>query len=155
MKQAYQIKRQQLVPGTVDQVWDFFSKPENLALITPAELGLTVISPGSYEKTYPGQIIEYTVRPLFNIPFYWMTEITHVAEGHSFVDEQRFGPYRFWHHRHIFKQVNDHVEMTDVVHYRLPGWFLGNIAHSLFVKKKLDAIFDHRFRKVEELFGTI
>ena len=97
---------------------------------------------------YPGQIIEYKVSPVMSIPLYWMTEITHVENRKYFVDEQRFGPYVMWHHQHHFKEVDGLVEMTDIVHYKLPLWFLGDIANGLFVKKQLKDIFDFRFRKV-------
>ena len=102
---------------------------------------------------YPGQIIEYTVKPLLGIPLYWMTEITHVEEGKYFVDEQRFGPYSLWHHQHHFREVPGGVEMTDIVHYKIPLWILGDIANALFVRKQLQGIFDYRFKKVEELFS--
>ncbi|MCG7858958.1 SRPBCC family protein, partial [Flavihumibacter sediminis] len=105
-------------------------------------------------KMYPGQIIEYTVKPLFGIPLYWMTEITHVEEGKYFVDEQRFGPYSLWHHQHHFREVPGGVEMTDIVHYKIPLWILGDIANALFVRKQLQGIFDYRFKKVNELFPS-
>jgi ligand-binding SRPBCC domain-containing protein len=103
---------------------------------------------------YPGQIIEYKVSPVLGIPLYWMTEITHVEEGRYFVDEQRFGPYSLWHHQHHFRQVDRGVEMTDIVHYRLPLGFLGDIANGLFVKKQLEHIFEFRHKRVVELFGN-
>ena len=104
---------------------------------------------------YTGQIIEYTVKPVLGIPLYWMTEITHVVDKQFFVDEQRFGPYTMWHHQHHFKAVDGGVEMTDIVHYKLPFWFLGDIANTLFVKKQLQGIFDFRWKKVEDLFGIL
>ena len=102
---------------------------------------------------YPGQIIEYKVKPIPGISIYWMTEITHVEGKKYFVDEQRFGPYQLWHHHHHFKQINSGVEMTDIIHYRNPLGFLGNIANVVFVEKQLRQIFEYRFQKVEELFG--
>ena len=102
---------------------------------------------------YPGQIIEYKLRPLLNIPIYWMTEITQVQDKLFFIDEQRFGPYALWHHQHHFKEVEGGVEMTDIVHYRIPFWIFGDIANVLFVKKDLQNIFAYRFEKVESLFG--
>ncbi|MCW3113213.1 MAG: hypothetical protein JWR18_1609 [Segetibacter sp.] len=102
---------------------------------------------------YAGQIIEYTVKPILGIPLYWMTEITHVDEGKYFVDEQRFGPYSLWHHQHHFKEVSGGVEMTDLVHYKLPFWILGDLANALFVSKQLREIFDFRYKTVEEKFG--
>jgi hypothetical protein len=101
---------------------------------------------------YTGQIIEYTVKPIAGIPLYWMTEITHVEDKKYFIDEQRFGPYSLWHHQHHFKVVEDDVEMTDIVHYKLPLGFLGDIANVLFVKKQLQTIFDFRKKTVDRLF---
>ncbi len=97
---------------------------------------------------YPGQLIEYTVKPLMGIPLYWMTEITHVEHHKYFIDEQRFGPYSFWHHQHHFRQTTEGIEMTDIVHYKLPLWQLGDIANSLLVKKQLKEIFDYRYKAI-------
>jgi ligand-binding SRPBCC domain-containing protein len=103
---------------------------------------------------YPGQIIEYTVKPILGIPLYWMTEITHVQEGAYFVDEQRFGPYTMWHHQHHFTAVPGGVKMEDIVHYKIPLGFLGDIAQVVLVKKQLQGIFDFRFQAVEQKWGT-
>ena len=92
MSKVYTIHTEQFIPISLTEAWDFFSSPANLAKITPAKMGFNIISKFHGEKMYPGQIIEYTVKPLLNIPLYWMTEITHVQEGAYFVDEQRFGP---------------------------------------------------------------
>jgi len=137
----------------MDEAWDFFSSPANLQKITPEKLGFKIVSKHHGEKMYAGQIIEYYVKPLFGIPLYWMTEITHVADKKYFIDEQRFGPYSMWHHQHHFKETPDGVEMTDIVHYKLPFGILGELAHTLFVKKQLQGIFDYRFKVVEDLWG--
>lgn len=155
MSKVYSIKTIQTIPISLDEAWDFFSSPANLEKITPAGLGFRIISKHHGDKMYPGQIIEYKVRPLLGIPLFWMTEITHVEDRRYFVDEQRFGPYSLWHHQHHFKPVEGGVEMTDIVHYKLPGWFLGDIANSLLVKNQLKKIFDYRFRRVEEMFGKV
>jgi ligand-binding SRPBCC domain-containing protein len=150
---TFSIRTVQNIPITLDEAWDFFSSPENLKVITPSNLGFNILSKHTGKKIYAGQIIEYTVKPLFNIPVYWMTEISHVADGVYFIDEQRFGPYQFWHHQHHFKAIEGGVEMTDIVHYRNPLGFLGKVANQLFVKAQLLTIFDFRRKKVEELFG--
>lgn len=152
MSKIYSFKTTQVIPTSIDTAWEYFSNPENLKYITPDNLGFKVISKYHGNKMYPGQVIEYKVSPLLGIPLYWMTEITHVEDKKYFVDEQRFGPYSLWHHQHHFKEVNEGVEMTDIVHYKLPLWWLGDIANSLFVKQQLKGIFDHRYRKVDELF---
>jgi ligand-binding SRPBCC domain-containing protein len=136
----------------METAWDFFSSPANLSEITPDNLGFKTISKYHGEKMYPGQVIEYKVSPLLGIPLYWMTEITHVEHHRYFVDEQRFGPYSMWHHQHHFKQLEEGVEMTDIVHYKLPFWFFGDIANWLFVKQQLKRIFDYRFNAVKKYF---
>jgi ligand-binding SRPBCC domain-containing protein len=152
MSKVYSLKKVQLLSADIDKVWDFFSSPANLQQITPGNMGFTVISKNHEEELYPGQLIEYTIKPLLGIPLYWMTEITHVENKKYFVDEQRFGPYSLWHHQHHFKKVDDGVEMTDLVHYKIPFWFLGDIANSLLVKQQLNGIFDYRFKKIQEIF---
>ncbi len=141
------------MPISLEQAWDFFSKPDNLKEITPANLGFNIISKHHGATMYSGQIIEYTVKPILGIPLYWMTEITHVIDKQFFVDEQRFGPYSLWHHQHHFKEIEGGVEMTDIVHYKLPFWFLGDIAQVIMVKSQLNGIFSHRYVAVEERFG--
>ncbi|MBS1917926.1 MAG: SRPBCC family protein [Bacteroidetes bacterium] len=143
----------QKIPARIDEVWNFFSDPSNLNQITPSELKFEILSAQINHSMYAGQVIEYYVRPLLNLRMYWMTEITHVADKIYFVDEQRFGPYSFWHHQHHFKILDGGVEMKDIVHYKIPLGFIGDIANTFFVRKKLKRIFDFRFSKTEELFG--
>ena len=151
---AHSIKTIQKIPISLDKAWDFFSNPANLQAITPDNMGFKVISQHHGDIMYAGQIIEYTVKPVLGIPLYWMTEITQVKDKAYFIDEQRFGPYTLWHHQHHFKAIEGGVEMTDIIHYKNPGWFFGILANELFVKKQLQGIFDYRYKKTEELFGV-
>ena len=151
MSKVYSLKTVQVIPTTLEKAWDFFSRPDNLKDITPATMGFVIRSQHHGSAMYAGQVIEYTVKPVLGIPVYWMTEITHVEEGKYFVDEQRFGPYSLWHHQHHFKEVAAGIEMTDIVHYKIPFWFLGDIAHGVFVKQKLKDIFDYRRTAVEQM----
>lgn len=155
MSKVYSFKRVQRIPVSLDVIWDFFSTPDNLETITPDNMHFKTISKFHGSTLYPGQVIEYKLSPFLGIKFYWMTEITHVNPKTHFVDEQRFGPYGLWHHQHHFKLIDGGVEMTDIVHYKIPFWFIGDIAHAIFVKKQLQQIFDFRYKKVEELFGRI
>jgi ligand-binding SRPBCC domain-containing protein len=152
MPDSFKIVQQ--IPAPIDKTWDFFADPANLQTITPPDMGFTIISKNHGDKIYTGQIIEYKVRPLFNIPLYWMTEITQVKEREFFIDEQKKGPYRLWQHQHHFKEIPGGTEMTDIVHYQNPFWFIGDLANALFVKRKLKKIFEFRYKKVEELFGA-
>ena len=149
MSKVYSLKTVQIIPTTLEKAWDFFSSPANLKLITPPEMGFVIKSKHHGERMYAGQIIEYTVKPMLGIPVYWMTEITQVKEGKFFIDEQRFGPYSLWHHQHHFKPVSEGIEMTEIVHYKIPFGFLGDIANSIFIKNKLSQIFDYRKKAVD------
>lgn len=150
------LERVQRLPISIEEAWDFFSSPLNLRDITPSYMRFQVLSdPKWVGRMYPGQIITYTVRPVLGIPLFWMTEITHVREGEFFVDEQRVGPYALWHHQHHFKPIEGGVEMTDLVHYRLPLGPLGTLAHALFVRRQLEEIFDYRYQVLEKRFGRL
>lgn len=138
----YQLSRTQLLPVQLTTAWDFFSDPRNLASITPPDLGFVITSPVP-ERTHAGMVATYSVSPFGGFRAEWVTEITHCVEPHLFVDEQRFGPYRFWHHQHHFQQVTGGVEMRDVVHYILPFGLFGRLAGPL-VARRLNAIFDYR-----------
>ena len=96
----YQYISKQELPITMEKAWEFLSDPKNLKRITPDYMGFDILS-GADRSMFPGQIIQYRLTPILNIPFRWVTEITHVQEGDYFVVEQRFGPYTFWHHKHF------------------------------------------------------
>ncbi len=106
------------------------------------------------KKMYPGMLIEYIVRPVLKIPLHWVTEITHVNEPFYFVDEQRFGPYAFWHHKHFIKEIPGGIEVTDKVDYKLPLGIMGKALNNLLIIKKLENIFSYRERKLEDIFGN-
>lgn len=113
------------------------------------------IHSGAERPMYPGQIIQYTVSPFTGIKTKWVTEITHVRPGEYFVDEQRFGPYAFWHHKHFLKSIEGGVLMEDIIDYKLPAGWLGQLMHQLLVKRQLQKIFSYRERKLAELFGVM
>ncbi len=152
MSKVYSLQKVQVIPAKLEEVWQFFSAPENLKDMTPPQLDFHILSKSYEDAMYAGQIIEYTVKPLLGIALYWMTEITHIEPLKYFIDEQRYGPYSFWHHQHHFKLVDGGVEMTDIVHYKIPFWFLGNIANTLILKKQLEKIFDFRKQITEQKF---
>ncbi len=151
---VYTLEAVQKLPITVKEAWDFLSNPRNLSKITPEYMNFCITSDFLPEKIYPGLIITYTVCPFPNVPITWVTEITHVNEPYFFVDEQRFGPYRMWHHEHMIREIPNGVEMIDKIHYVLPFGPLGNIARELFVKKQLDGIFSYRQKVLDEMFGV-
>jgi ligand-binding SRPBCC domain-containing protein len=148
----YQLKTKQKIPVSLDYAWDFFSNPNNLAKITPAKLNFTIKSELP-PKMRAGMIIIYNVRPLLNIPITWVTEITHVEEPFYFVDEQRIGPYKLWHHEHIFQRDdNGGTLMEDIVSYAIPLGFIGRIVHCLIIRKKIKEIFEFRTQTLKDLF---
>ncbi len=148
----YQLRKQQFVPASLDEVWDFISSPKNLKEITPKHMGFDITTPDLPEKMYPGMIISYKVKPMLGIPLTWVTEITQVEEKKFFVDEQRVGPYAMWHHQHHVEEVEGGVMMTDIVSYRPPMAFLGSIANALFIRKQLEGIFSFREKAMVKKF---
>ncbi|MBC7962384.1 MAG: SRPBCC family protein [Steroidobacteraceae bacterium] len=147
----FTLERSQTLPVSPEQAWNFFSDPGNLVRITPPDMNFRVTSP-SQGETYAGQIITYSVRPLLGVAVDWTTEITHVERPNFFVDEQRFGPYRFWHHQHRFREVAGGVEMHDLVHYLLHHDQLAGLINRLIVAPRLRRIFDYRSRILKEIF---
>jgi ligand-binding SRPBCC domain-containing protein len=138
---------------SLSECWDFFSSPNNLKLITPVDLGFSMQA-ADFSPMYAGQIIRHTIRPIGNIPIEWVTEITHVEKPYYFIDEQRFGPYKFWHHEHRFTEKPNGVEMNDIIHYKLHFGILGELLNTLKVKGDLETIFGYRQQKLCELFDA-
>lgn len=149
----HQLYREQQLNCTIDEAWRFFSSANNLSKITPKEMNFIVRTKLSDDNIYKGMIIDYFVSPMMNIKMSWQTEITEVDFQKSFTDFQKKGPYKLWNHRHDFIENENGVLMKDTVDYELPLGFLGEIAHGLFVKKKLEHIFDYRTKILEEMFN--
>jgi ligand-binding SRPBCC domain-containing protein len=147
------INFQQQVPASGEAVWAFFSDPRNLATITPEYMNFRVLNEEPLAEIYPGMIIRYKVSPLMKVPMFWMSEITAVRRYRLFVDVQRRGPYKMWHHQHLFEENDQGVLMTDLVNYEMPLGPLGSLAHSMFVRRQLQEIFNFRREKVKEIFG--
>jgi ligand-binding SRPBCC domain-containing protein len=149
----YQLHTVQKLPISLEEAWNFFSSPANLKVITPSYMGFDIISGGD-RPMFAGQIIQYIVTPVAGIKTKWVTEITHVKEPYYFVDEQRFGPYALWHHKHFLREIDGGVEMEDIIDYKLPFGIIGQAVHPLMVKPKLEEIFNFRRKKLIELFGS-
>ncbi len=146
------IRARQILPVSISEAWSFFSNPRNLSLLTPPSLRLEPLS-DTPDRMHPGMIIRYRIRPFPGILLHWVTEITHVVEPHLFVDEQRFGPYRFWHHLHRFRDIPGGVEAEDLVHYAHPFGVLGRAVNALVTSRQLAAIFEYRRTALERMFG--
>ena len=147
------LKKTIRLPISLERAWEFFSDPRNLKVITPDYMGFDITSDFFSEKMYAGMIITYKVTPLLGIPMKWMTEITQVEPNKFFIDEQRVGPYKIWHHQHHFKEIDGGIEMTDIVNYVIPLGAIGRLFEPLLVRGKLREIFDYREQKMRDLFG--
>ena len=147
-----QIFKKQLINSDLDTVWNFMSSPNNLSKITPSKMNFKITSRNN-TKMYQGMIITYKVSPLLGIPLNWMTEITHVKEKQFFVDEQRMGPYKIWHHEHIFEETKNGILMKDIITYIPKFGIIGSLANMLFIKKEINEIFKFREKKIEEIFN--
>lgn len=150
----YQLNRIQQLHCDLVTAWDFFSSPHNLSLITPKEMQFKVLNDLPDENMYEGMTIDYKISPLLGISMRWQTRITQIDEGKSFTDFQQQGPYKLWNHFHEFIPNKNGVLMKDTVKYELPLGLLGDIAHSLMVKKKVNHIFDYRYQVLEKLFNS-
>ena len=148
----FKLKYSQKLPISLNEAWDFLSSPNNLELITPRHMDFN-ITDWDEKKAYPGQIIQYTVKPLLGVKINWVTEITQVKDKEFFIDEQRFGPYSFWHHKHFLKEVENGILIEDVIHYRIPLGPIGVLVNFLFINSKLNSIFKYRKQELIKIFG--
>lgn len=156
MSRVYTIHQLQKLPTSLSEAWEFFSTPVNLQKMTPNDVHFKIHNSENLpSKMYKGMMIEYTIQPILNLPMYWLTEITHVEPMESFVDEQRIGPYALWHHYHRFTEIQGGVEMTDIVHFKMPGGLLGRWILGDFLYRRVQQIFNFRRSYLEGRFGSI
>jgi len=147
----FRFNRQQFVRRPLRDVFEFFSRPENLAVITPPWLGFRIMTPSPIvmEK---GTVIDYSIR-VMGVRTRWQSLISEYEPLRAFVDQQVKGPYAFWHHTHTFTEADAGTLIDDEIHYALPFHFLGHIAHTLIVRRQLEKIFSHRARIIEHMFA--
>ena len=151
----YTLYAKQTVTKERDILWDFFRKPRNLNKLTPEDVEFKIIS-GKSDDFYIGKIISYKIKPFKMINLNWVTEISQIKEGSYFIDNQIFGPYKFWHHEHHFKSNSDGTtDIIDKVKYKVPFYILGTLMHKMFIRKKLLNIFMFRQRKITDLFNNL
>ena len=148
----YTLHKTQKLPISPEKAWKFLSNPKNLKIITPDYMSFNIISTID-RPLYAGQIIQYIVTPILGIKTKWVSEITHIEDKKYFVDEQMYGPYSLWHHKHFIKEIEGGVEMEDIIDYKVPLGILGQIMHPILVKPKLEEIFSYRQKKLIDLFG--
>lgn len=148
----YTLHKKQKLPISLEEAWNFLSNPKNLKIITPDYMSFDIITKTD-RPLYTGQILQYIVTPLLGIKTKWVSEITHIEDKKYFVDEQLYGPYSLWHHKHFIKEIDGGVEMEDIIDYKIPLGILGQLVHPFLVKPKLEEIFSYRQKKLIELFG--
>lgn len=149
---TYLFETEQFLPIDIDTAWRFFSSAGNLSKITPPAMRLKIVSGPGPEEIHKGMLIRYHLKPLFNIPVKWTTEISEVDKPYSFADRQLTGPYRLWVHTHRFYEKKNGILMKDEVRYALPFGWAGDLAHILLVKRKIRHIFDYRRQVLEQIF---
>lgn len=149
---VFQYKAEQFLPIDIEKAWDFFSSPKNLSVITPPEMGFKILTELNGKEIHDGMLIDYTVKPLLGIAMHWQTKIRDVEKHKVFADSQLKGPYKSWEHTHTFEEINNGVLMKDIINYELPFGFIGDIAHTLLVKKKIENIFAYRKSVLEKIF---
>lgn len=150
---TYTLERQQWVASPLPEVFDFFSRAENLQRLTPPWMHFRILTPQPMAMK-PGALIDYALR-VHGLPVRWRTKIETWSPPFSFVDTQLKGPYRLWHHTHRFTEWNGGTMIDDVVHYALPFGLLGQLAHWLQVSRDLAQIFQYRAKVVRELFPSV
>ena len=149
---VFQYTAEQFLPIEIKNAWEFFSSPKNLSVITPPEMGFTILTELNGKEIYDGMLIDYTVKPLLGIAMHWQTKICNVEKYKVFADTQLKGPYKLWEHTHTFEEINDGVLMKDIINYELPFGFIGDFVHTLVVKKKIENIFAYRKSVLEKIF---
>ena len=150
MVKIYKKSVTQFIDKPLDVVFSFFAKPENLRRITPSTLDFQILTPTPISMA-KGTVIDYNIK-VMGIRVHWRTLITSYNPPTQFVDEQTKGPYLLWIHTHTFKIKDEGVEIHDCIEYSIPLGLLGRFVHFLWIKRKLDQIFDFRRRKIEEIF---
>lgn len=147
----YVMEIEQTIDRPVGEVFSFFEKPENLALISPPSMQFTILTPRPIRMA-AGTLIDYTVR-IFGVPRRWTTLILIYEPPREFIDVQLRGPYTFWRHAHRFDEIAGGTRIVDRVEYIVPYGLLGRMVHALFVRRQLQSIFDYRSRKIGEIFA--
>ena len=149
----YTLNKEQVISKNISEVFDFFSKPENLSTITPPKMNFHILTPSPINMK-KSALIDYTINIMF-IPIRWRTLITKYAPPYSFIDQQIKGPYSRWHHTHTFTKINENETLIkDTVLYSVPLGFIGRIVHWIYIERDLKKIFSYRKKKINEIFSV-
>jgi ligand-binding SRPBCC domain-containing protein len=146
------LKREQIIPLPIEEVFAFFADAANLETITPAWLNFRILTPGPIAMR-AGARLDYRLK-WHRLPIAWKTEIVAWKPPYGFTDVQLRGPYRLWHHVHSFFAESEGTRMIDLVSYHLPLGAIGELAHSVLVRRDLERVFDYRYRAIESRFSV-
>ena len=147
---VFKLQYTQVIDSDIDDVFDFFSNPENLSVITPRKLDFKILTPTPIIMK-EGQLIDYTIK-LLGFKVRWRTIITEYIPKKMFIDQQVKGPYSMWHHTHEFIEEGEFVKMVDTISYVVPFGILGSMINKIWVKRDLDKIFKYRGKIINEYF---
>ena len=146
---TYQLDREQWLPRPLDEVYLFFSRPENLQVITPPWIDFRMVE--APQILAAGSLIRYHLR-WRGIPIRWTTEISEWNPPDGFVDREVSGPYALWNHEHWFTACEGGTTMRDRVTYALPFGWVGRLAHASLVRRDVERMFDFRAESMRRLF---
>ena len=151
---TYTLKYEQYIDLPINDVFNFFSKPENLSLITPARIKFDILTPVPL-KMKEGQLVDYSLKIMYLIKLHWRTLITHYEKPYKFVDQQIKGPYTMWHHTHTFEEKDGGTLIRDDLKYAIPLGILGRFVHALYIKHDIQSIFKYRQKILDDIFTEI
>lgn len=147
---TYTLSFAQHVPQPLAEVFDFFSRAENLEALTPPWLNFKILEVNP-QPVQQGTLINYSLR-VHGIPLRWTSEIVEWEPPHRFVDLQLRGPYKLWRHEHRFEARDGGTLIADTINLALPLGVLGEIAYKIKVKSDIEEIFAFRKEKIRSLF---
>jgi len=151
---TYNIKFQQFIDLPINDVFNFFSKPENLSLITPPRLKFDILTPSPIIMK-EGQLIDYSLTIMYCIKLRWRTLITDYNKPYQFIDQQIKGPYSLWHHTHEFEEKDGGTLIHDSVTYAVPFGVIGQLLHAAYIKHDIKNIFKYRHKILDAIFLEI
>jgi uncharacterized protein (TIGR01777 family) len=147
----YLLRHVTRVNRPIEEVFVFFSRAENLGVMTPAAMEFRIVDPIP-EQMAPGARIGYRLR-LGPLPIRWRTNIEVWQPPHLFADSQQRGPYRCWWHEHHFRADGSATIMEDRVFYCPPLGTLGRLLNPLLIAPALRQIFRFRSQMMRYRFA--
>ena len=161
----YSFHTEQWVPFSINQVFEFFSNPDNLPLLMPAwqksriDQKIIIAPPSAQDAQTTraagsGSRVTLSFLPFPLAPFRvrWLAEIAEFKWNERFCDRQIKGPFAYWSHCHYIRPtaqsgVNGTI-IADDLEYELPMGMTGEIAHRLVLRRQIERTFQFRQAQV-------